>query len=166
MKKLFYFAFILIYINCFSQEVFEYEFDENLIINVIEDSDEGEIPNGKFIKGTYGNEVIIYSKSEKGKEKLKNIDENGLTKLFEGIKDGMLKSSNGKLISENSFSINHVKIYSFKILLNINGQNKIVENYNFVYKESTYTIQFMNDEDNFESNKEFRRSIIDSIKFN
>lgn len=174
MKNLLYISFLFLNLNSFGQEVFEHEFDENITIDVIEDSEEGEIPNGKFIKGTFGSEIIVYSRSDKGKEVLKNIDESGRIKFIEGMKNGVLKSTKGTLISETApstesykvFSLENVKLFSFKIVFEIEGQKKIVENFNFIYKDSVYTIQFMNDEANFEDNKEFRKQILESIKFN
>ena len=166
MKKIICIYIIFLSFNSFSQEIFEYEFDENISINVIEDSDEGEINDGKFIKGTYKDEIVIYSKSDKGKEQLKNIDDNGLVSFFKGLKDGTLKSTNGVFISENEFTLDNVKIYSFRYSFKLKGKEKLVENYVFIYKDSTYTIQFMADKDKFENNNEFRQSIIDSIKFN
>jgi len=166
MKKIICIYIIFLSFNSFSQEIFEYEFDENISINVIEDSDEGEINDGKFIKGTYKDEIVIYSKSDKGKEQLKNIDDNGLVSFFKGLKDGTLKSTNGVFISENEFVLGNVKIYSFRFSFKLKGKEKLVENYAFIYKDSTYTIQFMADKDKFENNNEFRQSIIDSIKFN
>ena len=107
-----------------------------------------------------------FKESDKGKEQLKNIDDNGLVSFFKGLKDGTLKSTNGVFISENEFVLGNVKIYSFRFSFKLKGKEKLVENYAFIYKDSTYTIQFMADKDKFENNNEFRQSIIDSIKFN
>lgn len=164
MKKTFFTIILLACLNSYSQEVFEYDFDENLTINVIDNSDEGETSNGKFIKGSFGNETIIYMKYSK--EGLDNLSQEKLTKLFNGIKDGTIKSSKGKLISEKIIELNNLQTLNFKFSLELEGQAKLVENFAFIYKETVYTIQFMNNEEEFGNNTEFREDIIKSIKLN
>ena len=164
MKTIFSTFILLFSLVSFSQEVFEYEFDENLTINVLDNSEEGEISNGKFIKGTYGNETIVYLKSKK--EGLKNLSEKELIRLYDGIKDGTIKSSNGKLISEKIIKLQNLETLNYKFSMVLEGVEKIIENFAFLYKENVYTIQFMNTKDEFESNNEFRQNIIESIKLN
>jgi hypothetical protein len=174
MKKLLHIAIFLLNLNSFGQELFEYEFDENITIDVLADAEEGEVPNGKFIRGTYESEVIVYSKFDIIKEASNISDENGMIRFFKGMKKGILNSTGGRFISETSslienvkvFSIEKVKLFYFKIILEVEKQNKIVENYSFIYKDVIYTIQFMNDADTFDDNKEFRKQILESIKFN
>jgi len=174
MKKLLHIAIFLLNLNSFGQELFEYEFDENITIDVLADAEEGEVPNGKFIRETYESEVIVYSKFDIIKEASNISDENGMIRFFKGMKKGILNSTGGRFISETSslienvkvFSIENVKLFYFKIILEVEKQNKIVENYSFIYKDVIYTIQFMNDADTFDDNKEFRKQILESIKFN
>ncbi len=162
MRKTIYTLLLLTSLNSFSQELFEYDFDENLTINVIDNSDEGEISNGKFIKGTFESETVVYLKSKK--EGLKNLNGKKLEKLFDGIKNGALKSSKGKLISEELIKINGLDAFNYKYSTKLNGEKMIIENYVFLYSENIYTIQFMNNKNVFENNIEFRKGIIESIK--
>ena len=162
MRKTIYTLILLTSLKSFSQELFEYEFDKNISINVIDNSEESEIANGKFIKGTFENETVVYLKSKK--KGLKNLNEKKLEKLFDGIKDGALKSSKGNLISEDLVKINELDIFNYKYSAKLNGEKKIIENYVFLYNENIYTIQFMNNKDEFDKNTEFRRGIIESIK--
>ena len=162
MRKTIYTLLLLTSLSGFSQELFEYDFDENLTINVIDNSDEGEISNGKFIKGTFGNETVVYLNSKK--EGLKEVSGKKLEKLFNGIKDGALKSSKGELISEDLIKINDVDFLNYKYSAKLNGEKMIIENYVFLYKENIYTIQFMNNDKEFDQNTEFRKGIIKSIK--
>jgi hypothetical protein len=162
MRKTIYTLLLLTSLNSFSQELFEYDFDENLTINVIDNSDEGEIANGKFIKGTFESETVVYLKSKK--EGLKNLNGKKLEKLFDGIKDGAIKSSKGKLISEESIKINGLDALNYKYSAKLNGEKMIIENYVFLYKENIFTIQFMNNKNVFDKNIEFRKGIIESIR--
>ena len=162
MRKIIYTILLLTSLNSFSQELFEYDFDENLTINVIDNSDEGEIENGKFIKGTFESETVVYLKSKR--EGLKNLNEKKLERLFDGIKDGAIKSSKGKLIGEELIKINGLDVLNYKYSVKLNGEKMIIENYVFLYRENIYTIQFMNNKNVFDNNIEFRKGIIESIK--
>lgn len=165
MRKLIYIALLLLNISSYGQKVFEYEFDENISLNVLEETEEGEIPNGKYIRGTFENEIFTFSRSDKAKDKLVAIDETGLLKLFQGVKDGSLKSTKGNLIKEEIINLQNVKILKFKLSFVVEGQNKIFESYVFVYKSILYTFQFMNNENEFEKLNDFRKGILDSILF-
>jgi hypothetical protein len=165
MKRIILIILLISNFNSYSQKVFEYEFDENITLNVLEETEEGELANGKFIKGTFENETLTCSSSNKAKDRLANIDETGLIKLFQGIKDGSLKSAKGLLISEEIVDFQNIKVSKFKFSFLVEGKNKIVESYVFVYKNIIYTIQFMNNEKEFDKLNEFRKSLINSIKF-
>lgn len=174
MLKFIYNAIVFFSLNCFSQEVFQYEFDENLTIDVLDNAEEGVIANGKFIRGIYDTEIIVYTKFDIINEVSKISDDKGMNKFFNGIKKGVLNSTKGTLISETFsttedfkvFSVENVKLFYIKIVLEVQEQKKIVENYSFIYKGAIYSIQFMIDGDNFDKNKAFRTNIIESIKFN
>ncbi|MVO07608.1 hypothetical protein GOQ30_00350 [Flavobacterium sp. TP390] len=167
MKKILFFAvFVLFNLHGFSQEVFQYEFDENLTIDVVEEAEEGELLDGKFVKGAFGNEIIVYLSSDKPKDIFKGKDEKKKVNFFKGVKDGLLKSAKGKLVSEEEFVLNDVKIYSFTIDFVAGGESKRTQSFNFFYKGFIYTIQFMNAQDEFEKNNDFRKKILDSIEFN
>lgn len=165
MRKLIFATLLLLNICSYGQNVFEYEFDENLSINVLEETEEGEITNGKFIRGTFKNEVFTFSSSNKAKDILATIDEKGLSKLFQGVRDGSLKSTKGTLISEEIINLPNIKVSKFKISFILEGKNKIFESYVFAYKNILYTFQFLNNEKEFEELNDFRKSILDSIKF-
>lgn len=165
MKRIILIILLISNFNSYSQKVFEYEFDENITLNVLEETEEGELANGKFIKGTFENETLTCSSSNKAKDRLANIDETSLLKLFQGIKDGSLKSTKGLLISEEIIDFQNIKVSKFKFSFLVEGKNKIVESYVFVYKNIIYTIQFMNNEKEFDKLNEFRKSLINSIKF-
>ncbi|WP_339834873.1 hypothetical protein [uncultured Flavobacterium sp.] len=166
MKKLTYVVLILLTFSSYGQDVFEYEFDENISLNVLEETEEEDLPNGKYIRGTFENEVLTFSSSNKAKDKLAIINEEGLLKLFQGVKDGNLKSIKGKLINEEIINVHDIKVSRFKIAFSLEGQNKIIESYVFVYKNIIYTLQFMNNESEFEKFNNFRKSLLDSINFN
>lgn len=163
MKKLIYLFLILINLSSYGQEVFEYEFDENISLNILEETEEGALSNGKFIKGTFENEVFSCFSSDI--IKLKTTDETYLLKLFQGFKEGTLKSTKGTLISEEIINIENIKVAKSKISFTLESKNKIVESYILAYKNIIYTFQFMNDEEEFEKFNNFRKNIIDSIKF-
>ena len=163
MRKVISLFILLLSFNSFSQEVFDYEFDDNVTIQVVEDAEEGEIPGGKYVKGTYKNEVIVFSSSDKGKDKLANTDDAGLLKFFQGVKDGAVKSSKGKLLNEEIITLHDLKALKFSFTLDINGKKNIVENYVFVYKNLAYTLQFMDTEKGFDKLTDFRTKIVNSI---
>ena len=165
MKKLIFALLLIINFYSYGQEVFEYEFDENITLNVLEETEEGDLANGKFIKGTFENETVTCTSSNKAKDRLANIDETDLLKLFQGIKDGILKSTKGLLISEEIVDFQNIKVSKFKFSFIVEGKNKIVESYVFAHKNIIYTIQFMNNEKEFDTLKEFRKSLVNSIKF-
>jgi hypothetical protein len=166
MKKLIYVVLLLINISSYGQKVFEYDFDENISLNVLEETEEGELPNGKYIKGIFENEVFTCTSSNKAKDKLATIDETGLLRLFQGVKDGNLKSTKGTLISEEIINLQDTKVAKFKMSFTLEGKSKIVESYVFAYKNIIYTFQFMNNEKEFDKLNDFRKDIVDSIKFN
>jgi hypothetical protein len=165
MRKLIYIVLLLLNFCSYGQKVFEYEFDENISLNVLEETEEGEIPNGKYIRGTFENEIFTFSRSDKAKDKLVAIDETGLLKLFQGVKDGSLKSTKGNLVKEEIINLQNIKVLKFKLSFVVEGQNKIFESYVFVYKSIVYTFQFMNNENEFEKLNDFRKGVLDSILF-
>ncbi len=85
-------------------------------------------------------------------------------KFFQGFKNGTLKSTKGNFISEDITAIQNVTVSSFKISFNLEGENKIIESYLFAYNNVVYTIQFMNNEKEYEDLTNFRQNIIDSIQ--
>ena len=165
MKKFIYAVLILLNFSSYGQKVFEYEFDENISLNVLEETEEGELAIGKFIRGTFENEILTCLSSNKAKDKLATIDETGLLRIFQGAKDGILKSTKGTLISEEIINLQNNKVSKFKISMTLEGKNKIIEGYVFAYKKIIYTLQFMNNVKEFEKLNNFRKSIFDSIKF-
>lgn len=150
--------------NSFAQNVFEYEFDKNISINVLEDSEEGELPDGKFVRGVFDNEVFTFSSSNKAKDKAGTINE--IVKLFQGVRDGNLKSLKGTLLNEETINRNDVKTFKYQIYFQIEGQKKILESYVFVYKNTLYMLQFINNEIEFEKLNTFRKSIVETVIFN
>lgn len=147
----------------YSQDVFEYEFDENVTIEVLDNSEEGEIPGGKAVRGTHKNLIMVFSSSNKGKGKLSQNDEAGMMKFFQGVKDGAVNSSNGKLLQEEIINLHNQKVLKFTFTLVVNGKKNWVENYVFFYKDLVYTLQLMNTEKEFEKSSAFRKRIVDSI---
>ena len=100
LKNLIYFVLINVNISSFGQEAFEYDFDETISLNVLEDTEEGPMPNGKYIRSVFKNETITFSSSNKAKNILPTINEDGLQKLFQGVKAGNLKSTEETLINK------------------------------------------------------------------
>jgi hypothetical protein len=163
MRKCIYAILILVNVSSYGQKVFEYEFDENISLNVLEETEEGELPNGKYIKGIFENEVFTCSSNNKAKDKLATMDETDLLKFFQGVKDGNLKSTKGTLIREEIINLQNTKVSKFKISLILEGKNKIIESYVFAYKNLIYIFQFMNNEKEFDKLNNFRKGIINSI---
>ena len=167
MRRIIYTILILLIISfSYGQKVFEYEFDKNISLKVLENTEEGEMPNGKFIKGTFENEFFLCLSSNKLKDKFDVKDEEDLIKLFHGIRDGGLKTTEGKLVNEEIINIKNKKVLNFKISFELEGLNKLIESYVFVHNNIIYTVQFMNNEKEFEKLESFRKDILDSVKFN
>lgn len=166
MRKLISVVLLLMTITSYSQEVFDYAFDENISLNVLVDTEEGELPYGKYIRGVFENEVVTFSSSTKAKDMLATADETSLLKLFQGVRDGNLKATKGVLISEEIINLQQIKVAKFKISCTLESKNKIIESYVFAYKNIVYTFQFMNNDNEFEKLNNFRKSIIDSVQFN
>lgn len=165
MKNLIYCLFLLVSFGNYAQQTFEYEFDERISLNVPEETEEGELSNGKFIRGNYQSEVITLSSSNKAKDRLSTMGDADVAKLFDGVKDANLKSTKGTLIAEEMTKLKNVKALRFKFSFLMDDQTKIVESYVFAYKNIVYTLQFMNNENEFEQSAAFRKSILDSISF-
>ncbi|UPQ78942.1 hypothetical protein M0M57_15145 [Flavobacterium azooxidireducens] len=163
MRKVIYIFILLFSLSSFSQEVFDYEFDDNVTIQVLEDTEEGEIAGGKYVKGTYKNEIVIFMSSDKGMDKMSNSDEAGLMKFFQGVKDGALKSSKGTLLSEEVVMIQDNKAFKFSYTLTMNGKKNRVDTYAFIYKNISYSLQFVNNEKGFEKGNDLRTQILESI---
>lgn len=166
MKRLIYIFIVLVSFSSFSQEVFDYEFDDNVTIQVLEDTEEGEIAGGKFVKGTYKNEIVIFMGSDKGMDKMTNSDEAGLLKFFQGVKDGAIKSSKGTLLNEEVISIQDQKAFKFSYTLSMEGKKNRVDTYVFIYKNVSYSLQFVNSEKGFEKGNDLRKQILESIVLN
>ncbi|RAR46361.1 hypothetical protein [Flavobacterium lacus] len=166
MKKLIYIFILLVNFSSFSQEFFDYEFDDNITIQVLEDTEEGEIAGGKYVKGTYKNEIVIFMSSNKGMDKMSNTDEAGLLRFFQGVKDGAVKSSKGTLLNEEIVTIQDQKAFKFSYTLHLDGKKNKVDTYVFLYKNISYTLQFMNNEKGFEKGNDLRKQILESIVLN
>lgn len=164
MKSIICTIILLISISGFSQEVFLYEVDEYLSMNVPDDSAEGEMSGLTYIQGTMGDILVNISKTDKGSEKI--AKETDLTRFYEGVKSGSLKASKGKLISEGIVEINNQEVFNFSFSAKIDGEDKIVNTYIFFWKEYTYTIQFMSSENESDHYKNSINIIIDSIQLN
>ena len=163
MKKVIYIFILLFSLSSYSQEVFDYEFDDNVTIQVLENTEEGEVAGGKYVKGTYKNEIVIFMSSDKGIDKMANSDEAGLLKFFQGVKDGAVKSSKGTLLSEEVITIQDQKAFKFSYTLNLEGKKNRVDTYVFVYNNVSYTLQFVNNEKGFEKGNDLRKQILESI---
>jgi hypothetical protein len=166
MRKLIAVVILLMTITSYSQEVSDYAFDENISLNVLVETEEGELPYGKYIRGVFETEVVTFSSSTKAKDMLATADETSLVKLFQGVREGNLKATKGVLLSEEIINLKQIKVAKFKISFAMEGENKIMESYVFAYKNIVYTFQFMNNEKAFEKLNNFRKSIIDSVQFN
>ena len=165
LKNLILVIFVFVGCNSFAQKLFEYEFDENISLNVLEESEEGELPNGRFVRGIYKNEVFTCSSSNKAKNKAETLNETDLVKLFQGVRDGNLKSLKGTLLNEETVSIKDVKASKYQISFQLEGETKKLESYAFVYKGIIYILQFMNNESEFEKLNALRKNIVESVAF-
>ncbi|RZJ67168.1 MAG: hypothetical protein EOO50_06500 [Flavobacterium sp.] len=162
--KTFLFPLILLFtLNGFSQELFQYDIDENMSMLVPDDSGEGEMSGQTFIRGSIGDDTFIISKTSKGLDKL-NLDKNpDLTKFYEGVKGGILKSSRGRVVKDTMVEIDGHKVLNFVYSMQVEGQPKVVDSYIWVYKKLTYTIQFVSPEVESENFKTTRKQILESI---
>lgn len=161
MKAIVYLIILFISVTGFSQEVFLYEVDEYLSMNVPEDAAEGEVSGLTYIQGTMGNILFTIYKTDKASNELaKKAD---LTKFYEGVKAGTLKASKGKLINESSIEIDNEKAANFSFSMEVDGEPKIVNNYVFFWKKFTYTIQFISTEAESDDYKNSVNTIVESI---
>lgn len=164
MKKILLLLLLFISFSGFSQGLFEHEFDKNITLNVPEESEEGESGEMYFIRGKVENGIVVVSKTSKGSSKISGSDEKGLSLLYNGIRDGVLKSTKGTLLEEKFIEIDKVKIFNFKVLAKISEESKILESFVFYFNNLTYSIQFMFSENQSDTFKKVQKDIIDSIK--
>ena len=163
MKTIIYSIILLLSFSGFSQELFLYDFDQNLSMNVPEDSGEYEMSGQTFIKGSIGDGTFVISKTNKGHEKLSLDGKSDLSRFFQGIKDGIIKASKGKILKDATTEIDNEKVLNFSYSMEIDGQQKIVDSYIFIWKKFTYTIQFVSSEIESENFKATKKQILDSI---
>lgn len=164
MKKFLVVLLSLISFSGFSQGLFEHEFDKNLTLNVPDESEEGESGEMYFIRGKIENGIIVISKTSKGSSKISGSDEKELSLLYNGMKDGVLKSTKGTLLEEKFIEIDKVKIFNFKISAKVGEELKIIENYVFYFNKLTYSIQFLSSENGSDKFEKVKKDIIASIK--
>lgn len=164
MKKFLVVLLFLISFSGFSQGLFEHEFDKNLTLNVPDESEEGESGEMYFIRGKIENGIIVISKTSKGSSKISGSDEKELSLLYNGMKDGVLKSTKGTLLEEKFIEIDKVKIFNFKISAKVGEELKIIENYVFYFNKLTYSIQFLSSENGSDKFEKVKKDIIASIK--
>ncbi len=166
MRTIIYIITLFLSFNSFSQSTFEYEFDENITLNIPEESEEGDLEGNPVVKGVIGSDIFVFTKTHKASSKVSGSDEAGLQVFFQGIKDGMIKTSKGELISEQMTTVGNEKAFNFTFSFMLKKDKKVVENFIFFYKNATYTMQFMTGEKQSEKFKIVRKDIIESVTFN
>lgn len=165
MKNISFTLLLLLTITGYSQPLFEYEFDKNITIEVPEETEEGQIPNGKFIRSTTDGVVFTFSSSDKAKERLATIDDAGLTTLFQGVRDGNLKSTKGTLVFDEIITLQNIKTAHYRFTFLSEGADLMVESYVFTYKNLLYILQFRSTEKDATNHEAYRKRIIDGIRF-
>lgn len=165
MKKIIYVIILLYSITGFSQEPMLYDEDPNISLLIPEDSEEGETKDQTFIRGSIGEDVFIFSKSNKDFEKLAANENEEMPKFYKGMKDGMIKATKGKIIKDVMVKIDDHEVVNFVYSIQVEGQTKVVDNYFFFYKKFAYSIQFLSPEKESEDFKKTKDQILQSIKF-
>jgi len=164
MKNFLIVLLFLVSFSSFSQGLFEHEFDKNLTLNVPEESEEGESGEIYFIRGKVENGIVVVSRTSKGSSKLSGSDEKALSLLYNGVRDGVIKSTKGTLLEEKYIEIHEIKIFNFKVSAKVGEETKIIENYVFHFDKLTYSIQFLSSEKGSDAFENVKRDIIASIK--
>lgn len=141
----------------------EHEFDANLSLLIPENSQEGENGGQKFIQGFLGEDMVLMSMSNKT-AKLSFDDDASLKKLFDGVRDGALRSTRGKLLEEKMVEIGGTKALNFTASIQVEGISKVFDSYVFLWNKMTYTLQFLCGEKESESFRTNKQNILESIR--
>ncbi|WP_026704366.1 hypothetical protein [Flavobacterium soli] len=162
MKKILLILFFALSNSSFAQELFLYEFDETLTLEIPDDAEEGELQDVTFVRGLIDDGYITVTKDKltTGVVDLKDFNNEA---FFEGIKNGVLKKSKGAILKDAIMEIDGVKVLHLTFSLEMEKELKVVEMFAFVKKHSSYLIQlleFKKDSDTFKTTKE---RIVNSI---
>lgn len=164
MTKTYFIAiFFLISLNCKSQNHIEYQLDNDVKISIPENFNVTDTLGQTFINAEFENGLIIIGKSQE-KEKSVNIEnEQDLLNYYKELKNGVLKSINGKLISESIIEKNNLKIFRFSFLYEFEEIRQIIDCEVIFLNGYVYTFQFWSLESFYQKEKE---NFFSSLKIN
>jgi len=165
MKQKFLITFILLSLNIFSQNLVKYKIDENVSVRIPEGFEELESSGQMFARGFIGNAIVLVSKSSEEYSGVKPENDSQLLEYYEGLKNGILKTPDGKLKKNDVIEINGLKSLKVSSNITIENEAKIFDTFIFLLKGITYSVQFIHSvekDENFESEKQ---KIVSSIEF-
>jgi hypothetical protein len=163
--KHFIILFLILSLNCFSQDNEEYKVDEYVSL---------KLPAGYSIKDTLGIKrimaimdggKIVVSKTIQEQSDADVYDEAQLKKYYVGFQEGFRRSCQGKLISEELVEFDNITASKSTFSISSNGQTTMVDNYGIYLKDHVYSISIVQSnasDANFEAEKQ---KFLSSIKF-
>lgn len=165
MKEKFLIIIFFLSLHSYSQNLVKYKIDENVSINVPEGFEETEWSEQMYVRAFIDNSIVLVTKSSEKYSGVKISNESELLEYYEGVLNGILKSSEVKLEKNNIIEINGLKVLKVSSDAIISDERKICDHFVFSLKGFTYSVQFIHSDVKDENFEKQRQKIISSIDF-
>jgi dephospho-CoA kinase len=166
MKAKLLILFLIITANAFAQKKVEFKLDEEFFIRIPEDYRDTIINRQHFIfaEMDFGRAVLAKIDAPKG-EFSKITKEDDLTKIYNDIERGMLRTIKGKLVAEEYIKVHDLKSKKISFLFEQEGNNYFDETLLVFFNNKIYIVQAIQAASMAKELKNQRDSLFASIRF-
>jgi hypothetical protein len=166
MKAKLLILFLIITANAFAQKKVEFKLDEEFFIRIPEDYRDTIINRQHFIfaEMDFGRAVLAKIDAPKG-EFSKITKEDDLTKIYDDIERGMLRTIKGKLVAEEYIKVHDLKSKKISFLFEQEGNNYFDETLLVFFNNKIYIVQAIQAASMAKELKNQRDSLFASIRF-
>lgn len=167
MKQILLITLILLSANSFGQKTIEYKIDDNLTITLPDNYQVLDTLGQRMIKAPVDYGLILISKFPiQDKASISFTNNNGLVEFYNGIQEGVVKSSQGELISQEITDINKLKFIKFSYKAKMGGDIQIRDCLGVLLEENIYLFNFWQSESMVKEMKKQREVFFASLKIN
>jgi hypothetical protein len=166
MKKFLFTILTFITLHCSAQEWIEYKFDDNLTVDIPENSTIIDTLGQHLVRAVLDNAVIVIQRLPNTGETATNIkDKEELIKNYEGFQQGVVGSQHGKLINQKFHERQGLQVTEFSYSASMAEEQQLRYSLVVFLNENWYTVNFWEIESASAESKNDRDRLFSSIKF-
>ena len=164
MKAIFITIFFLLAISVYSQDLVEKKIDDNVSLNLPENTITKDTLGRHLMISQLLNGLIIITKAELNTA-IVIPNNKKLKSSYSAFQRGVLKGLKGTSISEEILTIHDIKVSLMKCTATVNNEFKHVDSYGLFLENHYYSITFQEAEPLDENFAEQKEKIISSLRF-